>query len=415
MKTVIHAIIAAVILTGAWAYAFGIPATLQIGGTIQSEDTGPEVADPEAPRRGAARRGSRGPREGGGRGGSVTTVVAVPIAEESYVDVLQAIGTADALHSSTVISEVSGRVIEIGLTPNAAVAAGDALIRLDSRIEEIDLEITRLALEEAQETVTRYERLHEMENAVVTDVTLAEARTAMETAEAELQRAQATMDDRTIRAPIDGRLGLSELAVGDLLSTGDTVVQIEDTEAVTVAFELPERAVPLLATVEAVLASTPSLPSHVFEGRITAYDNRLDDTTRSVTVEARIENPDGALWPGMTFAVRAEHTSDPLPVVAGTALTWSRTGPSIWVVEDGQVESIPVTIRYRQGDRVWIETDAKTAELTVVTEGAQKLRAGSRVAIAAAEGDTSPGPPVVPDIRDDALEAERDGTQGASL
>ncbi len=376
IKTLMQGIFAAAILVSAWAYAFGVPDALRLGATEPS-------AEVDLERPGRASGGTRDRR------GTETTVVAGRLLVEPYTDVLHAIGTGDALHSSTVISEVSGRVVEIHLTANTTVAVGEALVRLEARTEEIDVETAELALAEAQNTFARYESLHSSGNAVVTDVTLAEASTDMAMAEAELRQAQAELDERTIRAPISGRLGLSDVSVGDMLSTGDTVARIEDTKIILVAFELPERAIPLLAIEETVLASTPSLPGRVFEGRITAHDNRLDETTRSITVEARIENTDGVLWPGMTFAIRIEHISDPFPVVPGIALSWNRTGPSIWAVRDGMVEDVPVTIRYRQGDLAWIEADVAAEDLIVVTEGTHKLRSGSRVAV----GPTRPEDP----------------------
>ena len=131
-----------------------------------------------------------------------------------------------------------------------------------------------------------------------------------------------------------------------------------------------------------MFVSTPTYVGRVFEGQITAFDSRLDSVTRSATVEAEIDNAEGLLLPGMTFATRMTEEIDPLPVVQSTAITWNRSGAGIWVVEDGKASRIPVAIRYRDGDRVWIETDAAIGA-SVVTEGASKLRNGSKVSTSA--------------------------------
>ncbi|MFQ6550242.1 efflux RND transporter periplasmic adaptor subunit [Aestuariibius sp. 2305UL40-4] len=403
IRTLMQGIFAAAILVSAWVYAFGVPDALRLGEIDQS-------AEIDSERSGRAPGGTRDRRQ------AETTVVAGPLSVEPYTDMLHAIGTGDALHSSTVISEVSGRVVEIHLTANTTVAVGEALVRLEARTEEIDVETAELALAEAQNTFARYESLRSSGNSVVTDVTLAEASTDMAIAEAELRQAQAELDERTIRAPISGRLGLSDVSVGDMLSTGDTVARVEDTAAILVVFELPERAIPLLAIEETVLASTPSLPGRVFEGLITTHDNRLDETTRSVTVEARIENTDGVFWPGMTFAIRVEHISDPFAVAPGTALIWNRTGPNIWAVQDDTVEAVPVTIRHRQGDLVWIEADVAAEDLIVVTEGAHKLRSGSRVAIVPSEPEDPAAPRVMSEPSEESSAVRPDlAERGASL
>jgi len=80
----------------------------------------------------------------------------------------------------------------------------------------------------------------------------------------------------------------------------------------------------------------------------------------------------------MTFSVRVVEQTDPLPVVPATAITWSRGGANIWTVEDGAASPHPVAIRYRNGTRVWVETDLPL-DATIITEGAAKLRAGTAV------------------------------------
>ncbi|MEO0916595.1 MAG: efflux RND transporter periplasmic adaptor subunit, partial [Pseudomonadota bacterium] len=307
MKQFLHLILAAAIVGSAWVYQFGFPDTLFASEVAQGETGQPA-------------RSERGEGGGRNRNSAATTVVATPLSVAPYMDVVHAVGTASAINSGTVITEVSGRVTASYLTPNADVVTGDVLIELDARAEEIDVEIAALSLAEAKRTLARYDSLHADGSSVITEVTLAEAQTAADLAEAGLRQAQAALADQAIVAPISGRLGLSDISVGDVLSAGDVIVHIEDTAAIVVSFELPERAIPLLAAEGTILASTPSLPGRIFDGVIKAHDNRLDETTRSVTVEANIANTDGILWPGMSFAVRLEHVSEPLNVVPGTAL-----------------------------------------------------------------------------------------------
>ncbi|MEM7709510.1 MAG: efflux RND transporter periplasmic adaptor subunit [Pseudomonadota bacterium] len=379
MRALLNVIIAAAILGGAWIQAFGVP------NALQSQDGAEQVADAPGPSAGPS--GRRGERDA-----QATVVATTPLVREGYIDLLHAIGTAEAVNDSLIVTEASGRIVETDLSPGRSVEAGDVLLRFESRTEEVGLEMAQLELAEAQRNVSRYESLHTGGSDVITEVSLNEARTTLAMAQASIRSAQSDLDDRTIRAPIAGRLGLSDAGIGDFLSTGDTVVRIEDTEAVIVEFELPERAIPTLAEENTILASTPSLPGRVLTGEIVAHDNRLDEDTRSVTVRARLENSDGALWPGMTVPVRLEHDAEPAHVVPVSAITWSRTGASIWTVENGLAQSLPITILYRQGDRAWIETEETDGieDLIVVTEGAHKLRLGIAVALA---GENGEGPP----------------------
>ncbi|MFZ1470602.1 MAG: efflux RND transporter periplasmic adaptor subunit [Paracoccaceae bacterium] len=370
MRKLVTLAVSTVILAGSYFIAFGVPASF---GNLSETETAIS---------GEVDQGSGG-RQGGGRpgmskGGNATTVVLSPLEMRPYENIQRSIGSASAWRSVDVTANVSGEVTEINLAANQQVITGDVLVQLDARTEVFSLEIAQTNLDQARDIVQRYERLRGSGNSTITDVTLSDAMVAQRLAEADLGLAQAALDDRTIRAPIAGKLGLSEVEIGDELSANTIVVTIDDSEALLVEFELPERSIGMLATQQTVLANTPTFEGRTFEGEIVAFDSRIDSVTRSVTVKARVDNPEGLLWPGMTFAVRLIHESDPLPVLPSTAITWSRSGSSVWIETDGVAQPIPVTILFRRDDLVWIDADLATGAM-VVTEGAHKLRAGSRV------------------------------------
>lgn len=369
MRTFLMLIAAFGILTGAYASTFGVPAFAVALVGVEVEDTDDAEVRPS---------GAPGER-GGGRDRSATTVVTTPLIMMPYESVLSAIGSADALRSVNVLSDAAGEVMEAHLPSNGQIEAGGVLVSLDARTETLNLAIAQAELDQARDTVIRYEQLQANGNSTVTTVTLAEAVVTQRLAEANVGLMQVALDDRTIHAPISGRLGLSDVEVGDVLTAETQIVTIDDAGALLVSFELPERAIGMLAEIDSVLASTPSFTGRVFNGEIVAFDSRLDSVTRSVTVEARIDNPDGMLWPGMTFAVRIIHESDPLAAVPSTAITWSRDGSRVWIDADGVAEQMPVTILFRRDDLVWIDADIAEGTM-VVTEGAQKLREGAQIA-----------------------------------
>ena len=176
-----------------------------------------------------------------------------------------------------------------------------------------------------------------------------------------------------------------------MLMANRPIVTVEDDTALLIEFVLPERALGMLAQIDTVEASTPTLTGRVFTGEIVAFDSRLDDVTRSITVQARLENADRTLWPGMTFAVHLAQDSDPLPAVPATAITWSRGGAAVWIEDNGVAAQSPVTILFRQNDTVWLDADI-AAGTPVVVEGAQKLRAGEPITTPDAPRPARPDP-----------------------
>ncbi|SMY06332.1 efflux RND transporter periplasmic adaptor subunit [Flavimaricola marinus] len=375
LKSLSVLVLSAGVLAGAYGVAFGVPEQVaQLWGGAVAEDAA-ATGTPEA------RQPNGGPR-GQGR---ATTVVLAPLEERPYTLELRTVGSAVALRRAEVVATEAGEVVETALRANALVEQGEVLLRLDDRSEQLALEISQANRDQAQATVSRYEGLHQNGNAVVTDVALSEAEVALRLAEANVGLAELALENRTVVAPISGRLGLSDVSIGDRLSNGDPIVTLDDAATLLATFEVPERAIGLLAEGKPVLVTTPTYTGRVFEGVVTAFDSRLDSLSRSVTVQAEIDNSEGVLLAGMTFAIRMIDETPPLPVVPATAITWDRTGAGIWVAEDGSSTRVPVTIRYRDGDLVWLETDAPIGA-QIVTEGASKLRDGAQVVAARSAG-----------------------------
>ena len=294
------------------------------------------------------------------------------------MDVLRAIGSTVALHSVDVVAGVSGTVTETQLEANSDVAAGDVLLKLDDRVDILNLEIAQAELDQALQTVKRFESLSTGANVTVAE--LADAKVAARLAEANVGLAKLALENRTVLAPISGRVSLSTVEVGDRVSSEQVIVTIDDTETLLIEFELPERSIGLLGSERTILANTPVFVGRTFEGKIIANDSRLDSVTRSVTVRAQIANTDRLLWSGMTFAIRLINETEKLPVVPATAITWSRDGSAVWVNTNGVAARVPVTILYRDGDQVWIDADISEGT-PIVTEGAQKLREGGKLVV----------------------------------
>ncbi|GHA58542.1 RND transporter [Amylibacter ulvae] len=375
MKQLLSILAGAAILIVAYVFTFGIPD--RIVKTIGFSDSNETTASSGGGANGAAGRS--------GRGGGATTVVLAPLEEQSHTLVLRTIGSATSLSNVDVVTSDSGEIVAVSMEPNVFVEKGDVLLRLDDRAQRLAVEIAQTERDDAKSTVDRYTSLRSGGNLTISDVAASDAEVALRLAESNLALAQVALDDRTIRAPISGTLGLTTLEEGTYVSAGDTVVTIDDSTVLIAQFEVPERSISLLERGKKVLIGTPTYAGRVFEGSITAFDSRLDSVTRSATVHAQIDNTDGLLLSGMTFTVRMNEDTAPLPVVPSTAITWDRNGAGIWVSTNGKVSRHSVAIRYREGDQIWVETDVPLGA-SIVAEGAAKLREGAQVSDANATG-----------------------------
>ncbi len=368
MKQIMSVLAGLIIVAVAWGLTFGIPGRDPDGaGSPPVSDTagGPPSAGPRG----------RGP----GDGATVVTIAAVETSP--FMDIFRSVGTARAQASVNVETKVAGKVTQLHFGANQAVEAGDALVSLDDQVERIQLRSAQASLSEARSALERYTALRQANSGVISEVALTEAETQVEIAEATLAKAEYDLEQKTIRAPISGTLGLTDVEPGVYLGAAAEVVRITDHSSLSIEFGLPDRAAGIVQVGQPVRLATGSLPGRVFEGVVEGYDGRIDSTTRTIKVRAGVDNADGLMLPGLIFTVILAHENPALPSVPANAITWSRNGASVWVVEDGLVRPEPVAIRNRQNDVVWLEAElAEGAQ--VVVEGVQKLREGAKVTTA---------------------------------
>lgn len=362
MKHILSLLIAAALIGGTYFFTF----VYDGGGT-------PEQANASAP---TGRASPAGQRRGGRGGNQAATVTLASVNVEPYTDLFSALGNVKADARVRVLSETSGRVTAVHMVPNVRIEAGSLLVSLNDELEKIAVRTAQIQLRQAQETLSRYEKL--ASTGTLTNISLADAQVAVDIAQAALDKANYDLEQRSIVAPIDGTPGLTDVQVGAFLNAGAELVTLTNTDNLTVEFTLPDRASELLRPGYPVQVTAPSRPGAVLEGEITAYDNEIDPETRLIGARARFANVGRVLQPGSIVNVLVSNTNDPLPSVPVSALTWSREGATVWVANDGKVSKVSVVVRSRENDMVWLDADLEDGT-QIVIEGVQKLREGSQI------------------------------------
>ena len=327
----------------------------------------------------AAPEGAGGP--GGGPPGGFARGPARVIVQDAESAALQdriaAIGTGAALRSVVVSPEAAGRVVEVVVRPGAQVEAGQLLLRLDSATEEIARDRAQIALEEAEATAERIERLRAAGTA--SEVQRRDAALALRNAELALRQAELDLDRRRVTAPIDGWIGLLDVEVGAQLTTSSQIVRIDDRSALLVDFRVPERMVGRLAPGDPLDLTPLARRDMTVEGHVRVIDSRVDETARNLRIQAEIPNDDDILRAGMAFAIEMRFTGDTLPAVDPLAIQWSAEGSFVWVVREERAHRVPARIAQRSEGRVLLRGDLEPGD-TVVLEGVQSLRPGAEVA-----------------------------------
>ncbi len=336
---------------------------------------------------GAAGAQQAGGGPGGNRGGGRTAVVlTAPATLATIDDKLTALGEGSALRSVTIVSPAAGTLTDLAVNPGDQVAAGAVIGRLDDSAERIALERARLAQTDADATLARTRNLASASGA--TAVQLSSAQLAADNARLAVAAAQLDLDRRTITTPIAGTVGLFEVSAGNSLTTQSIVTTIEDSSELRIIFYVPERYATSIALGAEVEASAVALPGVPLAGQVTAIDNKVDPTSRTLGVEARIRNADGRLRPGMSFSVAMAFPGEQFPAVDPLAIQWSSTGSYVWKLSDDKVTRVDVTIIQRNSDGVLVKGPLAAGD-PVVVQGVQQLAEGMVVRLLDAAPDSA--------------------------
>jgi RND family efflux transporter MFP subunit len=314
-----------------------------------------------------------------------TTVAVEEAKVEQWPPLLDAIGTLRAYQGVVVAPQVAGVVSAIHFESGDDVAAGAALVDLDTSVEEADLANGLAQLKNANVTLDRAKSLIASGNTPQSTVDAAVA--ARDSAAASVERTKALIAQKKIVAPFAGRLGLRTVDIGQYVAAGASLTTLQRLDPIYVDFSAPEGALATLVAGQQADVMVDSQPGRTFTGKVVAIDARVSAESRNVPVRAQLANPDHKLLPGM-FAQVTVTTGAPADVLTlqRTAIVSSLYGDNVFVVApapsgDGQiVERRFIHVGATRGERVAIVDGVKAGD-KVVTAGQIKLQPNSPVVI----------------------------------
>lgn len=317
-------------------------------------------------------------RSAGPRGNIITA----PVRTATINDRLQAIGTGRAISSVTVTPYASGRLTELTVTAGSDIRVGSVIARLDSDTEEIAVDRARIAVANSEAKLARVRTLQSSRAASA--VQLEDAELELSNTQLELRDAELALERRSIVAPISGIIGILPITIGNAVTTSTNIATIDDRSRIVVDFWVPERYAGALKVGAPLIAVPIARPNETFEGTVSAVDNRLDEASRTLLVQARIDNSNDTLRAGMSFQVTMRFPGDTYPAVNPLAIQWGTDGAFIWAIKEGKAKRTPVRIVQRNTESVLVEAAIAEGE-QVVTEGVHNVREGADVQIASGE------------------------------
>ena len=361
-------------------------------------------------------------RRGGGNANDTVPVLAIAARLADVPVYLDGVGTAKALNTVTVRSQVDGKLMKIAFKEGQEVEQGSVIAKIDPTLyqAQYDIAVAKKAQDEAllanaKLDLERYTRLL-ASNAVqkqqvdTQKATVDQLTAQTQSDQASINNVKATLDYTDVVAPITGLTGIRLVDEGNIVHASDTtgLVVITQIKPIAVLFNLPQQVLPDLnkgmaagqLPVQAIAADgTAAIDS----GKVVVINNQVDQTTGTVQLKGEFPNAKVQLWPGQFVNVRVLiNTLHQVVVVPTAAVQRGPDGTFVYVVkEDNAVAVRPVMVQ-QQNDLQAVIASGLMAQERVVTTGFGRLADGTKVEVTSAEeaGQVSADPSQPPARRD---------------
>jgi membrane fusion protein, multidrug efflux system len=315
------------------------------------------------------------------------TVSAAAVESRLWTPGITAIGTARAENGVELAVEIGGIVKEINFRANQHFKKGDVLVQLDDAIERADLLDIEAAVKLQEANFERSTALRS--RGFDTQVAYDQAVAQLATARSKLARVQAVIDQKALKAPFAGIVGIPRINPGQYLQPGTVVATFQNLQSMKVDFTVPEQLATKVKGGQGVRFGLKETDL-ALQGRVTGIDPRVDPQTRLVSVQGLLDdNKDEAIVPGQFLQVRIDLPPEPnVVVVPQTAVISSLYGDYVYVVEkEAQAENprlvvkqVFVKIGRREGGVSEVLSGVSAGQ-QVVTSGQNKLQGGGAVLI----------------------------------
>ncbi|MBA8409867.1 MdtA/MuxA family multidrug efflux RND transporter periplasmic adaptor subunit [Klebsiella pneumoniae] len=356
---------------------------------------------------GATKQAQQSPAGGrrGMRSGPLAPVQAATAVEQAVPRYLTGLGTITAANTVTVRSRVDGQLLSLHFQEGQQVKAGDLLAQIDPSQFKValaqaqgQLAKDQATLANARRDLARYQQL--VKNNLVSRQELdtqqslvVESAGTVKADEAAVASAQLQLDWTRITAPIDGRVGLKQVDIGNQISSGDTtgIVVLTQTHPIDVVFTLPESSIATVVQAQkagkalSVEAWDRTNKQKISVGELLSLDNQIDATTGTIKLKARFSNLDDALFPNQFVNARLlVDTQQNAVVIPAAALQMGNEGHFVWVLNDeNKVSKHSVTPGIQDSQKVVISAGLSAGD-RVVTDGIDRLTEGAKVEVVTA-------------------------------
>ena len=354
--------------------------------------------------------------DGAGKGPAAPRAIPVATATVQKRDVpvyLDGLGSVTAYRTVTVRALVDGRLDQVFFKEGQAVKRGEALAQVDPRpfLNQLHQAEGQLARDQAtvetnRRDLQRYDELAQKKLIAPQQADdqrglVAQGEGSVRMDQAAIDAARLNLDYARVTSPIDGVAGIRNIDSGNIVHASDAagIVTLAQLDPIAVIFTLPQDALAQVALYQAqgqleVVVFNREGTAEAGRGRLEVIDNAINAATATLRLKAVLPNPTHALWPNQFVKARLMLTvRRDAVVIPASAIQRGQEGSIVYVVgPDQTVQSRPIVVDLLQGDQALLAKGLEPGE-TVVTEGQNQLRPGSKVSVRGEGGKPEGGRP----------------------
>jgi RND family efflux transporter MFP subunit len=361
----------------------------------------------------------------------VVEVTTAPAISRNLPRFIEATGSLAADVSTDVAPTVGGRVVSVGVDLGSFVQQGQVIVQLDPADARLRLEQSRAALQQAEANVqqaesrlglapnqkfdasrvaevqaaktaydlaekqfARFEKLlesgdvsrssydqqkaqrdqlREQYQAALTQANqsyaaVLTARAAAEAARVAVAQAEKGLRDVTVYSPISGYVSERPADVGEYVSTSSKVATVVRTNPMRVRIDVPEQAISNVRAGQGVSVSVSDYPDRAFAGRVARVSPNVSAQSRTLTVEAEVENGESLLKPGQFATIRVLlPQTDPAILVPARAVRTDNGTSRLYVIKDGVAHERLVATGQVEGDLIEVKGNVAADELVAIS------------------------------------------------
>jgi RND family efflux transporter MFP subunit len=369
-------------------------------------------------------------------------VTTAPAVTRELPRFLEATGSLAADEQTDVAPQISGKVTAVGVELGSYVRQGQMIVRLDDNDSRIRLDQTlaqlqqaqaavrqaeakiglrpnqnfdptrvadvgsaRVALELAEKQLRRFERLIEtgdvsrssydqqkaqrdqLQEQYEVALTKARqdyaaviaARAGVSNAETQVAQARRNITYAVVNSPISGYVAERPADLGEYVSPATKVATVVSTNPLRVRIDIPEQAISSIQMGQSVSVNVSAYPDRNFSGRVHHVAPGVTPNSRTMTVEAVVENDDGQLKPGQFATVRVLQPQTSPAVLVPVRAVRAETGTNyVFIIKDGHAEKRIVQLGQAEADLVEIKSGVAAGE-QVATSNVELLNDGTPV------------------------------------